>query len=331
MKVTSSQKLRLGLFVLFTGIILIVSLYFIGKKQNLFGDTFEITAVFSNVKGLKTGNNVRYAGINVGTVQEIIMLNDSTICVGLVMQEKIRKHMKKNAYAVIGSDGLVGSMVVNIFPSAGKGQGLQTGDTISSIGQRSTTDMMSTLSNTNDNVAALSEELLKISQRINEGKGTLGLLLHDEEMAANIKETMIHVNQASQEASVSIAEIKKIIQAASQEDNILNVIIKDSVAAEQVRAVIVNLEASSKNVNTVIQNLNELIVKVKEGEGTFNYLVTDTTLVNDIDETVKNLKEGSVLLNENLEALKHNTFLKGYFKKQEKARLKEEKKKQDDN
>ena len=64
---------------------------------------------------------------------------------------------------------------------------------------------------------------------------------------------------------------------------------------------------------------------VKEGEGAFNYLVSDTILVQNIDETVKNIKEGSVMLNENLEALRHNTFFKGYFKKQEKARLKEEK------
>lgn len=326
MKVTSSQKLRLGMFVLVTGVILIISLYVIGKKQNLFGDTFEITAVFSNVKGLKAGNNVRYAGINIGTVHDIIMLNDSTICVSLVMEEGIRKHMKNDVHAIIGSDGLVGSMVVNIFPGDGEGPYLQTGDTIRSARHRSTSDMMSTLGKTNDNVAALSEELLKISKSINEGKGTLGLLVHDEAMAEDLKETILNINEASKEATVTITEIKQIVKTASEENNVLNVLLKDSIAAEQLRATIQNLEISSKNVNGVIQNLNELILKVKEGEGTFNYLVTDTTLVKDINETVKNLKQGSILLNENLEALKHNTFFKGYFKKQEKARRKEEKK-----
>jgi phospholipid/cholesterol/gamma-HCH transport system substrate-binding protein len=86
-----------------------------------------------------------------------------------------------------------------------------------------------------------------------------------------------------------------------------------------------NLEQSSQDINLVINNLNELILEVKEGEGTFNYLVSDTILVQDIGETVKNIKEGSVMLNENLEALRHNTFFRGYFKKQEKQRLKEEK------
>jgi len=86
-----------------------------------------------------------------------------------------------------------------------------------------------------------------------------------------------------------------------------------------------NLERSSQNIDSVISNLNEVIVDVKNGKGAFNYLVQDTVLVNDINETVKNIKKGSVLLNEDLEALQHNVFFKGYFKKQEKQRLKEEK------
>ena len=143
MKITDTQKAKLGMFVMLTGLLLIVSLYLIGKKQNLFGDSFKITAVFHNVSGLKLGNNVRYAGINVGTVKEIIMVDDSTICVDMVIEENIRRHMKENAFAVIGSDGLVGSMVVNVFPGDRKGQVLQEGDTIRSVRKKSSTDMIS--------------------------------------------------------------------------------------------------------------------------------------------------------------------------------------------
>lgn len=325
MKITNTQKLKLGMFVLLTGIVLIASLYLIGKKQNLFGDTFNITAIFNDVKGLKLGNNVRYAGINIGTVQDILMLNDSTICVDMVLEEKIRIHMKENVFAIIGSDGLVGSMVVNILPGDRMGQTLREGDTILSVKNKSTTDMMSTLSTTNDNVAELSAELLKISRNINEGQGTLSLLVNDEAMGQDLKETISNLNTASHEASKVIEEIKGVVNAAGKEDNVLNVILNDSIAAAQLRSIIANLEQSSESVNMVIENLNEVIVNVKEGEGAINYLVTDTILVQDIDETVKNIKQGSVLLNENLEALRHNTFFKGYFKKQEKARLKEEK------
>ena len=325
MKVTDSQKVKLGLFVMLTGMVLIAALYLIGTKQNLFGDTFKITGVFSNVNGLKLGNNVRYAGINVGTVKEIMMVDDSTICVDMIIEESIRKHMKENAYAVVGSDGLVGSMVINIFPGDRKGAVLQDGDTIRSIKKKSGNDMMATLGVTNDNVAELSKELLKITRNINEGKGTLGLLVHDEDMGSDLKETIANLKNASQDASKVVDEIKDVVSSVDSEDNLLNVLLKDSVAANQFRSIIANLEQSSEDINLVIHNLNDVILSVKEGEGTFNYLVSDTILVQDIGETVKNIKQGSVMLNENLEALRHNTFFKGYFKKQEKARLKEEK------
>ena len=325
MKITSSQKSKLGMFVILTSIILIISLYLIGRKQNLFGSTFKVTAVFNNVNGLKLGNNVRYAGINVGTVKEILMVNDETICVDMVIEEGIRKHMREGAYAVVGSDGLVGSMVVNIFPGDGEGQILQEGDTIMSVKKKSTSDMMSTLGTTNENVAELSKELLKITHSINEGKGTLGLLINDEAMGTDLKQTMGNLRMASQDASNVIDELKVMINAANNEDNLLNVLLKDSIAAQQFRSVMGNLEKSSEDIMLAITNLNEVIENVKEGEGAFNYLVSDTILVQNIEETVENIKEGSVLLNENLEALKHNTFFKGYFKKQEKARLKEEK------
>jgi len=325
MKITDTQKAKLGMFVMLTGLLLIVSLYLIGKKQNLFGDSFKITAVFHNVSGLKLGNNVRYAGINVGTVKDIIMVDDSTICVGMVIEESIRRHMKENAFAVIGSDGLVGSMVVNVFPGDRKGQVLQEGDTIRSVRKKSSTDMISTLSITNDNVAELSQELLKITHSINEGEGTLGLLVNDQAMGTDLKETISNLKNASQNASKVIDEINDVVSSVDSQDNLLNVLLKDSVSARQFRSVMANLEQSSEDINLVINNLNEVILTVKEGEGAFNYLVSDTILVQDIGETVKNIKEGSVMLNENLEALRHNTFFKGYFKKQEKARLKEEK------
>ena len=325
MKITDSQKVKLGIFVMLTGLMLIIALYLIGTKQNLFGDTFRITGVFNNVNGLKLGNNVRYAGINVGTVKDIMMVDDSTICVNMIIEESIRRHMKEGAFAVVGSDGLVGSMVVNIFPGDRKGQVLQDGDTIMSIKKKSSNDMMSTLSITNDNVAELSKELLKITHGINEGKGTLGLLVNDEAMGADLKETIANLKTVSQDASKVVDEIKGVVSSVETEDNLLHVLLRDSIAAEQFRTIMANLEQSSEDISLVISNLNDVILNVKEGEGTFNYLVSDTILVQDIGETVKNIKQGSVMLNENLEALRHNTFFKGYFKKQEKARLKEEK------
>jgi phospholipid/cholesterol/gamma-HCH transport system substrate-binding protein len=325
MKVTNKQKIRLGIFVILSASALIAALYLIGKKQNIFGNTFYISAIFENVNGLKLGNNVRFSGINVGTVRGIKMINDTTICVDMAMEQNILPHIKINSIATIGSDGLVGSMVVNIFPGKGSSPHLQPGDTLGSMKKVSTVDMISTLSVTNQNAAELSKQLLKITTTINEGKGTPGLLVHDEAMGAELKATVSNLKLASEDASKVVNQIQKVITAINDEENLLHVLVKDSVAAHQFKNVISNLEKSSQNIDSVITNLNEVILNVKDGEGALNYLVQDTVLVNDINEIVKNIKTGSVLLNEDLKALQSNTFFKGYFKKQEKQRLKEEK------
>ena len=118
MKQSSTQKFYLGLFIVISTIALIIALYFIGNRQNLFGKTFKINAVFNNVNGLQLGNNVRYSGINVGTVKGMNMVNDTTICVEMIIEDKFLSHLKKNAVAAIGSDGLVGNMVINIVPNS---------------------------------------------------------------------------------------------------------------------------------------------------------------------------------------------------------------------
>lgn len=90
------------------------------------------------------------------------------------------------------------------------------------------------------------------------------------------------------------------------------------------KSVIANFEKSSYGIDSAITNLNEVVLNVKNGDGALNYMVNDTVLVNNIDETMKNVKEGSIRLNENLEALKHNFFFRGYFRKLERQKKKEE-------
>jgi len=130
MERTTLEKLRLGIFVILGTALLVVASYLIGNRQNLFGNTFTINAVFKNVNGLQKGNNVRYAGINIGTVNKIEMENDTTIKVGMIIQENMLNHIKKDAIATIGSDGLVGSMIVNIVPGNGTAPLVKSGDKI---------------------------------------------------------------------------------------------------------------------------------------------------------------------------------------------------------
>ena len=62
---------KLGMFVVIGLVLFTGTIYFVGKQKNLFGSTFKLKAQFKTVSGLKEGNNVRFSGINVGTVDGI--------------------------------------------------------------------------------------------------------------------------------------------------------------------------------------------------------------------------------------------------------------------
>lgn len=322
MEKTNAQKIRLGIFVILGLLLFVVAVYFVGKKQNMFGKQTHISAIFNNVNGLQLGNNVRYSGINAGTVKSIDMINDTVIRVDMVINSKILPHIRKNAIATISSDGLVGNMIINILPGEGNADQVKSGDVIKSFSRVRTEDILKTLNVTNENAALLTADLLKITNEIVQGKGTVGLLIQDSLMAQNLKETMYYLKTTSKGTSESVASLNKLIQDLNKNNNVIGVM-KDTAVASQIKYVVKNLEKSSSEIDKVVTNLNTTILNIKEGKGAINYLSNDPKLVKKIDSTMTNLQKASYKLNEDLEALKHNFLFRGYFKKQEKAKAKQ--------
>ena len=326
MEKTTSQKIRLGLFVIIGLLLFILAIYFVGSKQKMFGKTYHLEAVFNNVNGLQLGNNVRYSGINVGTVLGIEMNNDTIIKVDMIIDKTIFPFIKKDAVATISSDGLVGNMIVNIIPGKGLFPSVEPGDKIRSQNKVRTEDILNTLNVTNVNASKLSFDLLKITKQINEGKGTIGTLLNDTLMAKDLKETIKYLKTTGKGTAESIAELKKVIQSLDKKDNVIGVI-KDTAVANKIKNVVNNLDQSTKEINKVVSNLNATIGNAKDGKGAINYLSNDSKLVGKIDSTMTNINQASFRLNENLEAIKHNFLFRGYFRKLEKEKVKEQKNK----
>ena len=325
MEKSTTQKMRLGIFVIIGLMLFVLAIYFIGEKQKMFGETNKLSAVFNNVSGLQLGNNVRYSGINVGTVRGISMINDTTIHVDMIIDKSVFKHIKKNAVATIGSDGLVGNMIINITPGENSFNAVQPGDIIKSVNRIRTDDILNTLNVTNQNAALLTIDLLKITKEITQGKGTVGLLINDTIMGSDLKQTMQYLKLTSKGTSESVRKLNELIASLNNKDNVIGVL-KDTAVANKIKAIVGNLEHSSDGINKVVNNLNTTITNVKDGKGALNYLSNDPELVRKIDSTMTNINQASFRLNEDLEALKHNFLFRGYFKKQEKAKRKAQKK-----
>src|ERR1700749_2514730 len=116
MKTTSGQKIKIGVFVLAGLAALIFAIFLIGNKKGLFSTTFDVYGLFKNVNGLQVGNNARFAGINVGVVDDIQIMTDSSVKVTLTLNDDVKKFIKKDAKLSIGSDGLMGDKLVVIAP-----------------------------------------------------------------------------------------------------------------------------------------------------------------------------------------------------------------------
>jgi phospholipid/cholesterol/gamma-HCH transport system substrate-binding protein len=322
----TSEKIKVAVFVITGAILLIAGIYMIGNKQTMFSNSFTLYTVYRNVNGLQIGNNVRYSGINVGTVGKIDMVNDSTILVTMRVQEKIREHIRKDAVATISSDGLVGSMFVNVIPGNGNTIIISSGDTIQSYTKIGADAMLNTLNVTNENAALLTADLLKITESINDGKGALGVLLNDSTIAVNLKATITNLKITSGQTIVTMQKLNKTIDDYSQKNSIASLLFKDSLQAEELKTIIHNLAVASEGVTATINNLNGVLNDIKQGEGAISTMMYDSVFAIDLKESMHNVNTTTVLLNENLEALKHSFPVKGYFKKEAKRQAKEEKK-----
>lgn len=325
MKNSHAQNFKLGFFVIAGLLIFLAGVYFIGNRQNLFGTNPKISSVFKSVNGLQAGNNVRYAGVNIGTVRDITILNDTSIAVDFIINEKAMKLIRKNSMATISSDGLVGSMIVNIVPGDhSDARTIQPGDTIESISKVATADMLTTLNTTNENAALLTADLLKITNSVNRGEGTLGALIKDEKMANNIKESIAGLRQSSQSISRMVDNVNEIVNEINYKESVAAVFLSDTTAAKQMEGIIKNLELSALQIEDMASNLQQFSYDLRSGEGTVNYLLNDPGAVNKLNSTLQNVEDATRKFDENMEALQHNILFRGYFKKLERIKAREE-------
>ena len=196
-KHTTKFKVRLGLFIAGGLIIFIVTVFIIGRQKNLFVPVYKLTTTFYNVSGLQVGNNIRFSGINVGTVDNIKIINDSTVQVDMLIQKYVQKFIKTDCEAAIGSAGLIGDRILIITQGSSYAPLAKDGQQIESKEPVEPDAIMSSLQVTADNAAIVSLQLAEIMTKVNSGNGTLGRFIQDSTIAENINQTIKNLRKSS--------------------------------------------------------------------------------------------------------------------------------------
>lgn len=200
---------KLGMFVIGGLVLFFLAVYFVGKQQNLFGSNFELRSKFKTVSGLKVGNNVRFSGINIGTVSGIELLNDTTVVVVLTIQEEVRKFIKTDAVASIGSDGLVGDKILTISPgSAFNSKIIKENAIIPSTSPLEIEDLMKGVKKSVDNAEIITSQLAQFTYNINNGEGAMNKLLTDKSFAKKLDSTMSNLQSSTKGLSENMEAAK---------------------------------------------------------------------------------------------------------------------------
>ena len=145
---------------------LVTALYLIGDKRNMFGDTFIVKTRFRNVNGLGEGNNVRFSGIDVGTVRSIEIVSDTSVIVTMVLEEDVRKFIRQDAQASISTDGMMGNKLVNIESRGSSAPLVTDGFLLPSIDPLNMDETTRTLSETNKNVQEITANLKHMTYKL---------------------------------------------------------------------------------------------------------------------------------------------------------------------
>ena len=320
------NSVKLGVFVLGGLIFLVMLLYVIGKNQNMFGKTFELKVQFENVYGLMPGNNIRYAGIDAGSVKSVQVLNDTTIEVTMLVKTKMKPFIHRNAEISIATDGLIGNRVVNIEPVKSTSPLVEEGDVLPGVRGNNTEEMLKVLNRTNSDVAIIASEIKQTVQRINQSR-VLWNVLEDESLPLNIRQSIAKLKSTTTYLDRTLMDVSAIVDDVKAGKGTVGKLLRDSSiavaatnAVETIRGVGAAADSLTTRISAFVTTFNS---NVNESKGTVNTLLKDEGMAQRLDNTVRNIEQDSKALGELMEALKQNFLFRGYFRKLQKEKAKQ--------
>jgi len=316
------KNIRLGILMILGLLILIISLYFIGSNKNIFGSTFELQTTFKNINGLQVGNNVRFSGIDVGTVNKIEMKNDTTISVSMIIDSDMQDFIRTNSVASIGTDGLMGNRLVNIEPGSADFPFVEAGAKILSSKNTSTEAMMQTLESTNNNVEFVSANLKIITDNIRQSRGSMYSSFLDTSLSSDLHQIMDNIKSVTENLEEVSSEAATVMGEIKTGGGIAGALIYDTTMTNDLKKSVEDLRNTSDVFAASSRQLNEILNKINNGKGSASVILNDSVTAQNLQESISNLKMASIKLDEDLDGLKHSFLLRGYFRKQEKNQKK---------
>lgn len=299
-----SSLIRVGIFVVLGGAAVVVGIFLVGKEEGLFRESFHVSSYFTTIEGLRAGASVRLSGVDVGIVDRIAISPANKVRIDLKLRTMVKSFIKKDSYATIEQEGLVGSKYVSLSAGTAAAEGVADGDVLLSKEPFRLSVILEDAQGMIANTRQATAEFTKILAAVNAGHGTLGKLITDEDVYQAMKRATAQADTSLRRTAEEFANIPKFISGVS----------------ENLYGVTKNISRLISDVDSTVVNARDMLGKINEGRGTLGALIVERKLYDSLMIIVQKgvamaeaARDGADRFDENMEALRHNWFFKGYF------------------
>lgn len=322
----NKRAVTVGIFIILGLVFLFAGILAVGNLHSTFVKKIQVTAIFDDVNGLQSGNNVWFSGVKIGTVSRLSFYGKSQVRVVLKIDEKSQQYIRKDSKAKISTDGLIGNKIIIIYGGTALSQAIESGDTLGIEKVISSDEMMSTLQQNNTNLLAITTDFKTISKKLVDGEGSVGKLLKDESLYNSLGVTLASLERASTNAEKLMASVSSYGVKLNQKGALANDLVTDTTVFKTVQASVLQLKQltttareATENLKSASSNVNIATSKLDNQSSPLGVLLYDEASAAHLKATLKNLEGGSEKLEEDLRALQDNFLLRRYFKKKKKA------------
>jgi len=323
MKDTRNKRaVIVGLFVFIGIIFLILGILAIGNLNETFKRKIEVVTVFDDVSGLQKGNNIWFSGVKIGIIKNLEFNADRKVTVIMNVDDKAVPYIHKDAFVKLSTDGLIGNKILIIYGGSFLSPQIEKGDTLGVEKTFTSEDMINTLQENNKNLLAITNDFKLISNKLANGEGTVGKLLNDDAIYAQLDAASLSLQKASARAEQLIGSLATFSEGLNKKGTLANEITTDTIVFNSLKTTVLQLQQMADTASVFINNIKEAGSNPKTSVGV---LLHDEESGARLKQIIINLESGSKKLDEDLEAAQHNFLLKGYFKKKDKASMNESK------
>jgi phospholipid/cholesterol/gamma-HCH transport system substrate-binding protein len=302
----SARAVGAGAFVVIGLLLFSVVLFMIGERRMLFDRRFTVYTEFSRLGELESGAPVRVAGADAGEVTDIVLPRTPSekFRVKMEVREALHPIVRTDSFAVTQTEGLVGGVFVNIHVGTDAAPRVEDGGTIPGREPVQISDLLDQASTTmamiGDTVASLRGDA---ETAVKEIAGTA------EDAHALLDTLGPDLASLARNGNAISADTRELVEKINSGQGTIGRLVNDDQLYRQFQGLTDQATAVVGNLRQVSDEARRAIVDFRSKDGPTQGLLSD------MRTTITNAREATADLADNMEALKHNFLLRGFFNK----------------